>query len=103
MKYYFNDLTREITYGEYLSLKPKTIAKDYIICRNWTDDEFDKIYCDKVNELIRKEYSINDELKAQREREIKPEKFNEYNTFIETCKTEAQAFMEDFKAQHTIK
>ena len=50
------------------------------------DDE----YVAKVVELIRKRYSINDELAILRQRDVKPEEFDEYNTYVEECKAEAK-------------
>ena len=43
----------------------------------------------RVSELIRQEYSIDDELAIQRQRESKPVEFAEYNTYCEQCKTQA--------------
>lgn len=39
---------------------------------------------------IRKKYSINQELAILRQRDTKPEEFEEYNTYVEQCKAEVK-------------
>lgn len=48
------------------------------------------LYAEKVNALVRKKYSISDELAIQRQRETKPKEFQEYYDFVEKCKIEAK-------------
>ena len=43
-------------------------------------------YEERVEQLIREKYSINQELAIQRQRETKPEEFEEYFTYCEECK-----------------
>lgn len=43
-------------------------------------------YAERVEYLIRKRYTISDELAILRQREDKPEEFEEYNEFAEECK-----------------
>lgn len=51
------------------------------------DGETYTVYAtNKVIDLIRKRYSIDDELSIQRQKETKPEKFQEYFDFVEECK-----------------
>lgn len=50
----------------------------------------DASYSTIVNELIRREYTIDDELALHRQREIKIEEFEEYNAYCELCKQEAR-------------
>lgn len=57
-------------------------------------DDMQKRMFDKVNSRearivreIRKKYSINDELAILRQRDSKPQEFEEYNTYVEQCKT----------------
>lgn len=40
--------------------------------------------------LIRERYSVSDELAIQRQKDTKPNDFEEYNTFCENCKAEAR-------------
>lgn len=48
-------------------------------------------YEEKVVQLIRERYSIDDELAIQRQRDSKPSEFAEYNAFCEECKQKAKA------------
>lgn len=45
-------------------------------------------YEDRVVNRIREKYSINDELAVLRQRDTKPEEFEEYNAFVEKIKAE---------------
>ena len=65
-------------------------------------------YSATVSSLIRKRYSVNDELAILRQRDSKPDEFAEYNTYCEQCKAKAkslilkqdnirQTFMKKFK------
>lgn len=46
-------------------------------------------YTQRVGQLVRERYSINDELAILRQREDKPEEFQAYNDFAEACKVQA--------------
>lgn len=46
---------------------------------------------DRINELIRKRYSMSNELAILRQRDVKPEEFEEYNAYAEQCKEIAKA------------
>lgn len=50
----------------------------------------DEQYKQRVVELIREKYSIDDELSIQRQRYTKPEEFEAYNAFVESCKIQAR-------------
>lgn len=47
-------------------------------------------YENEVVRLIRQRYSINQELAILRQRDIKPEEFNQYNLYAEECKAKAK-------------
>lgn len=49
----------------------------------------DKIYGQRVSELVRAKYSVDDELAIQRQRDEKAEAFAEYYEFVEDCKDQA--------------
>lgn len=49
-----------------------------------------KTYEQRVVELIRLHYSVDDELAILRQRDIKTEEFVEYNSYCENCKTIAR-------------
>ena len=47
-------------------------------------------YEQRVVQLIREKYSIDDELALQRQRDSKPEEFAEYNAYCEECKAKVK-------------
>lgn len=47
-------------------------------------------YEEKVVSLIRQKYSLDEELAIQRQRDAKPEEFNEYFKYCEECKQKAK-------------
>jgi hypothetical protein len=47
-------------------------------------------YKNRIVELIREKYSVDDELSIQRQRYTKTEEFEEYNSFVESCKQQAR-------------
>lgn len=47
-------------------------------------------YKNRIVELIREKYSIDDELSIQRQRDTKIDEFNVYNAFAEECKQQAR-------------
>lgn len=51
------------------------------------DDKYRAVIIEK---LIRRKYSLSDELAIQRQRDTKPEEFKEYFDYVETCKIEAK-------------
>ena len=52
-------------------------------------------YVNEVNSLIRRKYSLNQELAIQRQRFEKPEEFDEYFNYCEACKAEARKLIEE--------
>lgn len=50
----------------------------------------EQMYKDRVIELVREEYSVDDELAILRQRDTKVDEFNAYNTFVEECKQQAR-------------
>lgn len=57
-----------------------------------TDIEVNKEeqYKQRVIDLIREEYSVDDELAILRQRDTKINEFNAYNSFVEECKVTAR-------------
>lgn len=47
-------------------------------------------YKQRIIELVREEYSVDDELAILRQRDTKVEEFNTYNSFVEECKVKAR-------------
>jgi hypothetical protein len=50
-------------------------------------------YEEKVVELMREKYSMDDELAILRQRDSKPDEFAEYNDYCEECKRKAKEGM----------
>ena len=55
--------------------------------------EKERLYPETVDGLIRRKYSQSDELAIQRQRDTKPEKFQEYYDYCEECKKEAKKIL----------
>lgn len=47
-------------------------------------------YKQRIIDLVRERYSIDDELAIQRQRDTKVDEFNAYNSFVEECKQQAR-------------
>ena len=47
-----------------------------------------------MERLIRRRYTVSQELALLRQRESKPEEFAEYDAYAEACKAEARAELE---------
>ena len=55
-----------------------------------TTEEIVIPYEEKVVSLIREKYSLDEELAIQRQRDTKPDEFNEYFAYCEECKEKAK-------------
>lgn len=60
--------------------------------KNGTTNEF---YEREVVNLIRKKYSLYQELAILRQRDTKPAEFAEYNAYVEECKKTIKIVMEE--------
>ena len=67
--------------GEYLPVTEEVFEEEVIDVRT---------YEEKVVAFIREKYSLDQELSIQRQREYKPEEFNEYFNYCEICKQKAK-------------
>ena len=67
----------------------KYILKDNNILQVW--EEIEIPYEQRVVNRIREKYSIDDELAILRQRDTKPEEFEQYNAFVEQIKAEERA------------
>lgn len=65
--------------------------KDIKILLAKKNNIMDKIYPKLVEEAIREKYSLSDEFAILRQRDTKPEEFEEYNSFVEQCKATIKA------------
>lgn len=50
----------------------------------------DEVYGQEVERLIRRRYSLSNELSLSRQRDKKPEEWEAYNSYCEQCKAEAK-------------
>lgn len=64
----------------------ETVAKE----EQETIKQKENEYSNKVAELIRQKYSINDELAILRQRDEKPSEYQEYFAYCEECKSKAK-------------
>lgn len=73
-------------------------TEDILIYIPYTESELRDIsiknYPNKVSELIRQKYSINDELAILRQRDEKPIEYQEYFVYCEDCKSKAKQELE---------
>lgn len=51
------------------------------------------LYAEEVEHLIRRRYSLSNELALQRQKDKKPEEWEAYNAYCEECKAEARALV----------
>lgn len=64
----------------YIPYTPEELAE-------YTQERYER----RVEQLIRKKYSISQELAVLRQRDVKTEEFAAYNAYAEECKTKAKA------------
>ena len=57
---------------------------------------YEETYKNKVVELIRQQYDINDEFAIHRHKDDEPEAWQQYFNYVETCKEEARQWTEKF-------
>ena len=50
----------------------------------------DRLYSEKVVALIREQYSLDEELALQRQRDKKPDEWEAYDKYCEECKVAAK-------------
>lgn len=66
-------------------------SEELILADGWTVyDNTQEEYENKVVELIREKYTLNQELAILRQRDVKTEEFEEYNSYVENCKAKAK-------------
>ena len=90
-KFYLND--KEISREEIKDLIPISITEEVVIFRERTEEEKAELYESKIIDKIRQRYTINQELAILRQRDTKPEEYQEYFDYVEQCKAEAKAEM----------
>lgn len=58
-------------------------------------DAYNAFYENCIVEKIRAKYSINEELAILRQRDTKPAEFAEYNAYVESCKADVKAELDE--------
>lgn len=89
-----NIIVKEIIDGEtYDVFNP---SEELILAAGWqpyespvVEPSAEERYKERIIALIRERYSMDDEIALLRQRDSKPEEFDEYNTFVESCKQTA--------------
>lgn len=87
-KYYLNNV--EITPDEARKLVPISITEEVVVLRELTEEEKTMLYEKTIESKIRQKYTVSQEFAAQRKRYSEPEKFDEYNSYVEKCISDAK-------------
>ena len=80
--------------------------KNKVLCKRDKTEDLNKLnkinYKQLVQQKIRSNYTIDDELAIQRQKDTKPEEFKIYNDFCEQCKVDAKVELNIYAdTQHT--
>ena len=99
MRYYKEINEKRVFFNGILQVGNKQIinpTEEQILANGWHEfvapeaEPYKPTYEERVEELIREKYSINQEFAIQRQRETKPEEFEEYFAYCEECKSLAR-------------
>lgn len=99
MNYYKEINGKRVFFNGILKVGNKQIinpTKEQILADGWQEyipapvEPYVPTYEERVEELIRERYSLNQELAIQRQRETKVDEFNAYYEYCEECKTKAK-------------
>lgn len=63
--------------------------------RETNPESWQEFYESEIVRLIRKRYSINQELAILRQRDDKPDEYAAYNQYVEECKAEVKSEIEN--------
>ena len=83
----YNSITGEITEREYTEEELLQAERINSILQEIPYDQ-------KVVDLIREKYTIDDEVSIQRQKETKPYEFEEYFNYCEECKLKAKEIVQ---------
>lgn len=99
MRYYKEINGKRVFFNGILQVGNKQIinpTEEQILANGWQEyvpapvEPYKPTYEERVEELIRERYSINQELAIQRQRDTKVDEFNAYYEYCEECKTKAK-------------
>ena len=85
-----DETTNPTCYQDYKKLYKEVTKFEYDKATKISEPVYNPTYSEIVVQKIRSKYSIDDELAIQRQKDIKPDEFNEYNDFCEQCKVDAK-------------
>lgn len=87
----FDRLMCEQSNGKELKvIDGKVVAVERVITPEELEAMKQEEYENAIVDLIRKRYSLNQELAILRQRDTKPIEFSEYNAYVEQCKQEVK-------------
>jgi hypothetical protein len=97
---YFKEINgKKVFFNGILVVGSKQIinpTKEQLLENGWQEyippvaEPYIPTYEEKVEQFIREKYTVSDELAILRQRDTKPEEFNEYFAFCEECKLKAK-------------
>lgn len=99
MRYYKEINGKQVIFSGILQVGNKRIinpTEEQILADGYQEyipapvEPYKPTYEERVEELIREKYSLNQELAIQRQRYTKPSEFEEYFAYCEECKTKAK-------------
>ena len=99
MRYYKEINGKKVFFSGILNVGNKQIINpttEQLFANGWQEyilseaEAYMPTYEERVEQLIREKYSINQELAIQRQRETKPEEFKVYFAYCEECKATAK-------------
>lgn len=99
MRYYKEINGKRVFFNGILQVGDKQIinpTEEQILSDGWQEyipapvEPYKPTYEERVEQLIRERYSLNQELAIQRQRDTKPSEFDEYFAYCEECKTKAK-------------
>ena len=91
MKIYDNGIVRDMT-----------VEETELHTKQKKEVEHSQSYEDFVETLIRQKYSVSAELAILRQRDTKPNEFEEYNAYAEKCKIDARKRLLTIEEQDNI-
>ena len=87
----FDNLMCEQANGKELKVIDKrVVAVERVFTQEELEARKQQEYEEAIVELIRRKYSLNQELAILRQRDSKPSEFSEYNAYVEQCKQEVK-------------
>jgi hypothetical protein len=97
---YFKEINgKQVFFNGILVVGDKQIinpTKEQLLDNGWQEyippvaEPYIPTYEEKVEQFIREKYTVSDELAILRQRDTKPDEFNEYFAFCEECKLKAK-------------